>query len=133
MAMVTDPIADLLTRIRNGQKAGHDVVSIPASKIKIAITDILKNEGFIKNYKCIRDRKQGVIKIALRYTDDGTGVVQGIKRVSKPGCRVYMTADKLPYINNGFGIGVLSTSKGVITCRDARRMNLGGEYLASVY
>ena len=128
-----DPIADLLTRIRNAQKAGHEVVSVPASKLKIGVTDILKNEGFIRNYKCIRDKKQGMIKIALRYDEEGKGAITGIDRMSRPSCRVYLQADKLPYVRNGFGIAILSTSQGLVTCRDARRNKLGGEYICRVY
>lgn len=130
---MSDPIADLLTRVRNGQKAGHEVVSVPASKLKIAVTDILKNEGFIRNYKCIRDKRQGVIKIALKYTEEGTGVIRGVHRVSSPGGRVYVNAGKLPYIKNGFGIAIVSTSRGVLTDRDARKHNVGGEFICAVY
>lgn len=130
---VTDPIADLLTRIRNAQKADHDVVVIPASKMKIAITNILKEEGFIRAFKCIRDNKQGIIKIALKYDDQGKGVIENLKRVSRPGRRSYMPAGDIPYVKNGFGLGILSTSKGVISCENARKLNVGGEYLCSVY
>jgi len=133
---VTDPIADLLTRIRNAQKAGHEIISVPASKLKIAITHLLKQEGFIRAYKCIRDDKQGLIKIALKYRDEEsmqTGVIQQLKRVSRPARRVYVTATNIPYVKNGFGIGILSTSQGVMTCREARKRNIGGEYLCSIY
>lgn len=132
---VTDPIADLLTRIRNGQKAGHEVISVPASKIKIAMTHLLKTEGFVRAYKCIRDDKQGLIKIALKYTDGSCeeGVIKELKRVSRPGRRVYVSAGDIPYIKNGFGTGVISTSQGVMTCREARKRNVGGEYLCSIY
>lgn len=128
-----DPIADLLTRVRNGQKAGHEVVSVPASKLKIAITDLLKAEGFIRNYKCIRDKKQGLIKIALKYDEEGVGAIRGIDRVSKPGRRVYLGAEKLPYVKNGYGVAIVSTSRGVVTDRDARKNNLGGEFICSVF
>jgi len=130
---VTDPIADLLTRIRNGQKAGHDLVSIPASKMKIAITHILKEEGFIRNYKCIRDKQQGLIKIALRYRDDGKGTILGIDRVSRPGRRLYVRSDSLPYVKSGVGVGIISTSRGLMTDRKARQEKLGGEYVCAVY
>jgi len=132
---ITDPIADLLTRIRNGQKAGFDVVTVPASKMKIAVTHLLKQEGFIRAYKCVRDNKQGIIKIALKYREGATqrGVIESLKRESKPGCRRYVTAQTVPYVKNGFGIGILSTSQGVMTCREARKRNIGGEYLCSVY
>lgn len=128
-----DPIADLLTRIRNAQKANHEVVSIPASMVKIAVTHILKDEGFIKNYKCIRDRKQGVIKIALKYAEDGKGAIRSISRVSTPSHRVYVGAEKIPYVKNGLGVAILSTPKGVMPDREARQLNLGGELMCSVY
>ncbi len=131
--ITTDPISDLLTRIRNAQKAGHDVVSIPASKMKISIAHILKNEGFVKNYKCIRDRRQGVLKIALKYTEMGEGVISEMKRRSKSSRRIYVGANEIPYVKNGFGIAIISTSKGVMVDRDARQLKIGGEYLCSVY
>jgi small subunit ribosomal protein S8 len=129
----TDPIADFLTRIRNAQKAGHDVVSVPASKIKITLAHILKEEGFIRNYKCIRDKKQGVIKVALKYKEDTSGVIRGLDRISTPSLRVYVPADKLPYVKNGFGVAILSTSSGIMTDREARKKHVGGEYLCSVF
>ncbi|MCX6123642.1 MAG: 30S ribosomal protein S8 [Proteobacteria bacterium] len=128
-----DSIADLLTRIRNAQMASHEVVSIPASMIKIALTHILKEEGFIKNYKCIRDRKQGIIKIALKYTEDGKGVIRGIDRISTSSRRVYVGVDKIPYVKNGLGCSILSTPKGIMSDRDARQKNLGGEIICSVF
>jgi len=133
--ITTDPVADLLTRIRNGQKAGHDVVTIPASKMKIAIVHLLKQEGFIRAYKCVRDNKQGLIKVAIKYREGAVrkGVIESLKRESKPGRRYYVGAGKIPYVKNGFGIGILSTSKGIITCREARKQNVGGEYLCSIY
>ena len=130
---VTDPIADLLTRIRNGQKSGHEVVTVPASKMKIALIHLLKEEGFISAYKCIRDGKQGLIKVALKYTEDGEGVINSLKRISKPGCRVYVPSGEIPFIKSGFGISFLSTSQGVMSCREARKRKIGGEYLCSVY
>ena len=129
----TDPIADLLTRIRNAQHAGHDVVSVPSSKMKIGVAHLLKQEGYIRAYKCIRDRRQGILKIALKYTEDGQGVIHKLRRVSSPGCRRYIKADAIPYVKNGFGVGILSTSKGLMTDRQARQENVGGEYLCSVY
>ena len=129
----TDPIADLLTRIRNAQKAGQEVVSIPASKMKIALTHILREEGLIRNYKCIRDRKQGVLKVALRYQENGKGAISEINRVSTPGRRVYVDAAHIPMVRNGFGIAVLSTSQGVMTDREARKLKIGGEYIFSAY
>jgi small subunit ribosomal protein S8 len=130
---VNDPISDLLTRIRNGQKAGHDVIAVPASKNKIAVTHLLQQEGFIKAYKCIRDRRQGIIKIALKYRDDGSGTILGIRRVSTPSRRVYLKSDGLPYVKNGLGVAIVSTSQGMMTDREARKRNIGGEYICAVY
>lgn len=132
---ITDPIADLLTRIRNGQKAGFEVVTVPASKMKIAVTHLLKQEGFIRAYKCVRDNKQGIIKVALKYREGHIqkGVIEKLNRESRPGRRKYVDASSIPYIKNGFGIGILSTSQGVMTCREARKRNIGGEYLCSIY
>ena len=131
---ITDPIADLLTRIRNAQHAKHEVVSIPASKVKISIAHLLKREGFIRGYKCIRDNKQGLLKVALRYNDaTGKGVILGIDRRSKPGRRVYVDKNNLPKVKRNYGVAILSTSKGIMTCLDAAKENVGGEYLCSVY
>lgn len=131
---VTDPIADLLTRIRNAQKAGHEVVQVPASKMKIAITHLLAQEGFLRAYKCIRDGKQGLIKIALKYREDSQQpVISSLKRESKPARKLYVGADKIPFVKNGYGIGILSTSQGIMTCREARKRNIGGEYICSIY
>lgn len=131
---ITDPIADLLTRVRNAQHAKHDVVAIPASKMKIAIAHILREEGFIRNYKCVRDNKQGVLKIALKYSEEtGRGAIQNLKRESTPSKRLYVPSDKLPFVKNGFGIGILSTSKGLMTDREARKNKIGGEYICSVF
>ena len=130
---VTDPIADLLTRIRNAQRAGLEVVNVPASKMKIGITHLLKEEGYIRAYKCIRDDKQGVLKIALKYSDEGKGVIQGLDRVSKPGRRIYVQADNVPHVKNGFGFGIVSTSRGLMTDRQARASHVGGEMVCTVY
>jgi small subunit ribosomal protein S8 len=131
---ITDPIADLLTRIRNAQQAKHDVLSVPASKMKIAITYLLKREGFIKAYKCVRDNKQGLLKIALRYDDkSGSGIILGIDRKSKPGRRYYVDKHNLPKVKKGYGVAIISTSKGIMTCSDASKEGVGGEYLCSVY
>jgi len=130
---ITDPIADLLTRVRNAQMAGHEVVSVPASKIKIGIAHLLKEEGYIRAYKCIRDRKQGTLKMALKYRDDGRPVIQSLVRKSSPGCRWYTGSGDIPYVKNGFGIGILSTSQGLMTDRQARKLNIGGEYICAVY
>ena len=129
----TDPIADLLTCIRNGQAANHDVVVVPASKMKIAIVHLLRDEGMITNYKCVRDGKQGLIKIALKYTENGKGVIKSLERKSKSSRRVYVKAEDIPYVKNGFGTGILSTSKGVMSDREARKQHIGGEYLCSVF
>ena len=130
----TDPIADLLTRIRNGQAAKHDVVTVPASKMKIAVTHILKEEGFVRAYKCIRDRQQGIIKIALKYNPmTKKSTIVGLKRISKPGLRNYVGSTSLPRVLNGLGIAILSTSKGIITDKEARKLNIGGEVLCHVY
>lgn len=130
---VTDPIADLLTRIRNAQRAGHEVVSIPASKMKIAIAHILRDEGFVRDYKCVRDGKQGVLKVALKYSERGRPAIQTIDRVSTCSLRTYVTADKIPFVKNGFGVAILSTSKGVMTDREARKLKIGGEHICSVF
>ena len=130
---VTDPIADLLTRIRNAQSAKQEIVTVPASKIKIAISHILKEEGFIRNYKCIRDKKQGILKMALKYDHNGNGVIKDIKRVSKSSRRVFVGADEIPYVKNGFGTAILSTSKGVMADREARKLHVGGEIICSVF
>jgi small subunit ribosomal protein S8 len=130
---VNDPIADLLTRLRNAQKAGHEIVNVPASKIKIAIAHILRDEGFVRNYKCIRDGKQGVLKIALAYSEDGKPGIRMIDRESTASRRLYMTADKLPFVKNGYGIGIFSTSQGIMTDREARKLKIGGEYICSVF
>jgi small subunit ribosomal protein S8 len=130
---ITDPIADLLTRIRNAQHAGLEVVNVPASKMKIGITHLLKEEGYIRAYKCVRDNKQGILKIALKYSEDGEGVIHGLERKSRPGRRWYVNADKIPFVKNGFGFNIISTSKGLMTDRQARKDKVGGEYICSVY
>ena len=130
---VTDPIADLLTRIRNSQHAGKEIVTIPASKMKIGIAHILREEGFIRDYKCIRDKKQGILKIALKYSETGDAIIKKIDRVSKASRRVFVKADNLPYVKNGFGVGIVSTSKGLMTDREARNQKIGGEFICSVF
>lgn len=129
----SDPIADLLTRIRNGQGASKDVVTVPASKVKIALTEVLKREGMVKNFRCIRDNKQGVIKIALSYSDEGHGVITNLKRESKPSLRIYKKSEDMPFVKNGYGFGVYSTSKGLYTDHECRKLKIGGEYLCSVF
>ncbi|MCT8389166.1 30S ribosomal protein S8 [Leuconostoc holzapfelii] len=130
---MTDPIADLLTRIRNANMARRDVVEIPASKIKKSIAEILKSEGFIRDVEYIEDNKQGVIRVFLKYGEDRNRVITGIKRISKPGLRKYAKADSLPKVLNGLGVAILSTSVGVITDKEARAKQIGGEVLAYVW
>ncbi len=133
--MHTDPIADYLTRIRNAQAAGHRVVRIPGSKLKEAITEILYDQGYILKYAVEKDEKgRSVIKIALKYDKEtGEPVIKGLKRVSKPGLRIYAGVDKLPKVINGLGIAIISTPKGVMTDKQARKEHVGGEVLAYIY
>jgi len=130
---MSDPIADMLTRMRNGIIASFDSVDVPSSKLKINIAKILKSEGFIKNYKVIADKKQGLIRIFLKYDENGEPVIGGLKRVSRSSVRVYAKKDEVPMVLNGFGINVLSTSKGVMTDKQARKLRIGGEILCSVW
>ena len=133
MAM-TDPIADMLTRIRNGLQAGHETVVIPASKMKIEIARILKQEGYINNYTVAGDTpKEKAITIELKYGPDNQKVITGLKRISKPGLRVYAKGDNVPRVLNGLGVAIISTSKGLMADRDARKQNLGGEVVAYVW
>ena len=129
----TDAIADMLTRIRNAYMAKHESVSVPASNMKKAIAQILVDEGYIKGFKVIEDGKQGVIEIALKYGSDKTPAVKGLRRVSKPGLRIYSNCEDLPRVFNGLGIAILSTSKGIMTDKDARKANVGGEVLAFIW
>lgn len=131
--VMTDPIADYLTRIRNANMAKHNSVEIPASNIKKSISKILKNEGFINDYEVIDDNKQGIIKIDLKYGPKGERVISGLKRISKPGLRNYVDAANLPKVLNGLGIAIVSTSAGVITDKEARDKNVGGEVIAYVW
>jgi len=130
---ICDPIADFLTRIRNAQKAQQEVVSIPASMMKISIAHILREEGFIKNYKCIRDKKQGILKVALKYDVSGRGAITKIDKVSKPSLRIYIGYKEIPKVRNDYGIAILSTPKGVMTNRSAKALKVGGEHICSVY
>lgn len=132
MAM-TDPIADFLNRIKNGQRARFDKVDIPASRLKTELARILKEEGYIKHYKFIKDNKQGVLRVHLRYSTDREAAVTGMERISKPSRRVYVGHDEIPKVLNGLGIAILSTSKGIMTDRDARANRVGGEVLCSVW
>ncbi|MBN1850489.1 MAG: 30S ribosomal protein S8 [Deltaproteobacteria bacterium] len=130
---MTDPIADMLTRIRNAIMASYDTVDIPRSRLKVDIAKVLKSEGFIKNYKIITDKRQGMIRIFFKYDEKGVPLIDGLKRISKPGCRIYTKHDKVPKSLNGYGINILSTSKGVITDKEARKIGIGGEILCSVW
>lgn len=130
---VTDPLADMLTRIRNANMAKFSKVDIPASKLKISVAKILKSEGYIKNYKLIRDAKQGIVRIYLKYTNTNKSAIVGIKRHSKPSRRIYVKQKDIPLVLNSMGIAILSTSRGVLTDREARKQNVGGELLCSVW
>ncbi|MBR0276910.1 MAG: 30S ribosomal protein S8 [Clostridia bacterium] len=130
---ITDPIADLLTRIRNASNAKHETVEVPASNMKKAIVDILFEEGYIKKFEVAEDGRQGIIKIWLKYGEDKKEVISGIKRVSKPGLRVYANKEDMPRVLKGLGIAIVSTSKGIMTDKQARRENVGGEVLAFVW
>lgn len=130
---ITDSIADLLTRIRNASSAKHETVEIPASNMKKAICQILADEGYIKGYTVIEDGKQGVIKVTLKYGEGKTPVISGLRRVSKPGLRIYSNVEDMPRVMKGLGIAVISTSKGVMTDRQARKENVGGEVLAFIW
>ena len=129
----TDPIADMLTRIRNANSSKHKTVDIPASNMKKAIAKILFEEGYIKSFEEINDDVQGVIRITLKYNEKGARVIDGIKRISKPGLRVYASKDELPKVLNGLGIALISTSRGILTDKEARKEGLGGEVLAYIW
>ena len=130
---ITDTIADLLTRIRNASTAKHDTVDVPASNMKKAIVQILLDEGYIKSFTVIEDGKQGVIRIVLKYTAGKTPVITGLRRVSKPGLRIYTSCEEMPRVMKGLGIAILSTPKGVMTDKEARKLNVGGEVLAFIW
>ena len=131
--VMTDPIADMLTRIRNANSAKHATVTIPSSNIKKAIAEILLEEGYIKDFKCIDDDKQGMIEVTLKYGEDDSRVIAGIKRISKPGLRIYVSKEDVPKVLNGLGIAILSTSKGIMTDKKARQNNVGGEVICYVW
>jgi len=133
MATVTDPIADMLARLRNGGMAEHEKVDIPASRLRVRLAEILKEEGFIKNFRLIEDRKQGVLRVYLKYGSGQERVITGLRRVSKPGRRLYVTADKIPSVLGGMGVAILSTSRGVMTDRESRKLQVGGEVLCYVW
>ena len=130
---ITDTIADLLTRIRNANSAKHATVDVPASNMKKSITQILVDEGYIKSYQIIDDGKQGIIRITLKYGENKSQVITGLRRVSKPGLRIYSSCEDMPKVMNGLGIAIISTSKGVVTDKKARELNVGGEVLAFVW
>ncbi len=130
---ISDVIADLLTRIRNANDAKHETVDIPASNMKKAIVDILLSEGYIKGYQMIEDGKQGMIRVTLKYGQGKSKVIRGLRRVSKPGLRIYANAEELPRVMNGLGVAIISTSKGIMTDKQARKANVGGEVLAFVW
>ncbi len=129
----TDPIADMLTRIRNANTSKHKTVDIPESNIKLAITKILFKEGYIKSFEEISTENQGIIRITLKYDEKGKRVIAGLKRISKPGLRIYAAKDELPKVLNGLGIALISTSKGIMTDKEARELGVGGEVLAYVW
>jgi len=130
---ITDAIADMLTRIRNANSAKHDMVDIPASNIKKSIAQILLDEGYIKSFKIIEDNKQGIIRIALKYGSHKSHVITGIRRVSKPGLRIFSSCEDMPKVMRGLGVAIISTPKGVMTDKKARKENVGGEVLAFVW
>ena len=130
--VMTDPIADMLTRIRNANQAKHESVTMPASRLKLEILAVLKNEGYISEYEKIEDGKQGVIKVTLKYNNKDR-VIKGLKKISKPGLRVYAKSSELPKVLNGLGIALISTSNGIMTDREARSKKLGGEVIAFVW
>ena len=133
MAVVTDTIADMLTRIRNANQMRYETVEVPSSNIKKEVAKILKEEGYIKDYKVKDDNTQGTIVLTLKYTDKKERVITGLKRISKPGLRVYAKAEEIPKVLNGLGIAIISTSKGIMTDKEARKENIGGEVLAYIW
>ncbi|MBM7555074.1 30S ribosomal protein S8 [Thalassobacillus pellis] len=130
---MTDPIADMLTRIRNANMVRHEKLELPASNVKKEIADILKREGFVRDFEYVEDNQQGVLRIFLKYGQNEQRVITGLKRISKPGLRVYAKADELPKVLNGLGVAIVSTSKGVLTDKEAREQAIGGEVLAYVW
>ena len=130
---MTDPIADMLTRIRNANTASHDSVEIPASKMKKSIAEILLAEGYIKNFEIIDDNKQGIIKVEMKYGANKEKVINGIKKISKPGLKVYAKANEIPRVLGGLGIAIISTSKGIVSDKEARKLGVGGEVICYVW
>ena len=133
MAVVTDTIADMLTRIRNANQMRYEEVKVPASKVKEEIARILKEAGYIKDYKLVKEDVQGTLVLTLKYTETRERVITGLKRISKPGLRVYVKNDEIPKVLNGLGIAIISTSKGIMTDKEARKENIGGEVLAYIW
>ena len=131
--MRSDPIADMLTRIRNASRAEHEKVDIPASKLKLRVAELLKDEGFIKNFRVLEDKKQGMLRVYLKYGAGNEKMISGLVRVSTPGRRIYVTHNRIPSILAGMGVALVSTSRGVVTDRDARKQKVGGEVLAYVW
>ncbi len=131
--MRSDPIADMLTRIRNASRAEHEKVDIPSSRLKVRIAEILKDEGFIKNFRVLEDSKQGVLRVYMKYGQGNEKVISGLVRVSTPGRRVYVAHDRIPSVLGGMGVALVSTSRGVVTDHEARRQRVGGEVLAYVW
>jgi small subunit ribosomal protein S8 len=131
--MMTDPIADMLNRISNGLLARHKQVTLPSSKVKVAVARILKEEGYIKNYQVTRDEPQPSLRIVLKYDDDRQPIISKIRRISKPGRRMYVGRDEIPWVLNGMGVAILSTPRGIITGQQARRLKVGGEVLCYVW
>lgn len=131
--VMTDPIADMLTRIRNANQMRHETVEMPSSKIKREISGVLKREGFIRDAEYIEDNKQGILRLSLKYGKNAERVVTGLKRISKPGLRVYVQSTEVPKVLNGLGIAIISTSKGILTDKEARREQIGGEVIAYVW
>lgn len=130
---MSDPLADMLTRIRNANIARHSKVDIPASKMKVSLARILKSEGYIRNYKLLKEQGHGILRIYVKYDEANDGVITGLNRISSPGRRVYVRKRDIPFVLNGMGVAVLSTSKGILTDREARRENVGGELLCSIW
>lgn len=133
MSQISDPIADLLTRIRNAVGVKKKEVTVPSSKLKVEIVKILKEEGYIRNFKVIDDNKQGTLNIAFRYTDDNQSVISGLRRMSRPGCRLFCTKDSIPKVLDGLGIAVISTSKGIMTGKRCEELAVGGEILCTIW
>jgi small subunit ribosomal protein S8 len=131
--MMTDPIADMLTRIRNASRTKLEKVDIPSSKLKVEIAKILKDEGYVKNVKLVKDRKQGMIRVYLKYNDEEFATIQGIKRISRPGRRTYVASDSIPRVMGGLGVAILSTPKGIQTGKQAKKDNVGGEVICHVW